>query len=131
LALHGVDAEQIMIEGCTLVGNTSSVSGGAIYTSVQSGLRVISNCTLYGNSSPQGAGIHFRLPDGQSSIENTIVAFSTTGEAVAADEGLQISCSDFFGNPDGDWTGTIAHLYGLLGNISRDPLFCDPGAGDF
>lgn len=131
LALHGIEAEEVTIEGCTLIGNVSSSYGGAIYTSIQSGPRLISGCTLYGNTAPEGAGICFRLPDAQSRIENTIVAFSTSGTGVRADDGMQVSCSDFFGNPGGDWIGPIAHLYGVDGNISENPLFCGPEAGDF
>jgi len=36
-----------------------------------------------------------------------------------------------YGNAGGDWTGCIADQYGINGNISEDPLFCDAENGDF
>jgi hypothetical protein len=36
-----------------------------------------------------------------------------------------------YGNAGGDWVGCIEDQYGINGNISEDPLFCDPETGDF
>jgi len=44
---------------------------------------------------------------------------------------LVFDCSDIYGNDGGDWTGSIASQYGVNGNISADPLFCDAQGGDF
>jgi hypothetical protein len=41
-----------------------------------------------------------------------------------------LTCCDVYGNQGGDWIGCIADQYGTAGNISADPLFCDPVAGD-
>lgn len=41
-----------------------------------------------------------------------------------------LTCCDIYGNEGGDWTGLIAAQYGINGNISEDPLFCDPESGD-
>lgn len=38
----------------------------------------------------------------------------------------QLRCCDIFGNPGGDWIGLIANQYGTSGNISEDPLYCEP-----
>ena len=64
---------------------------------------------------------------------HTIIAFSTDGEAVYCPPGVSVTfdCCDLFGNAGGDWVGGIADQYGLNGNISADPLFCDPENGDF
>jgi hypothetical protein len=65
--------------------------------------------------------------------DRTIVAFGTTGEAVRCDgtTTVALSCCDVFGNEGGDWVGSISDQYGINGNISADPLFCNPGIGDF
>lgn len=41
----------------------------------------------------------------------------------------EITCTDIYGNEGGDWTGDLAGYLGVNGNISMDPLFCDPEAG--
>ena len=69
---------------------------------------------------------------GPSSFENTIIAFSRWGAAVAGAGTLPIlACCDIYGNEGGDWVGVIEDQYGINGNISADPLFCDPENGDF
>ena len=45
--------------------------------------------------------------------------------------GLAVTCCDLYGNAGGDWVNCVEDLYGVDGNISADPLFCDPGSGDF
>jgi hypothetical protein len=66
-------------------------------------------------------------------LERTVIAGSLNGGAVYAQagSGVTLSCCDLFGNTGGDWDGSIAAQYGVDGNISADPLFCDPDAGDF
>lgn len=65
-------------------------------------------------------------------IENTIITFSTLGVAVQCDESssTSLACSGVYGNADGDWVGCIAEQGDLNGNLSADPRFCDPNAGD-
>lgn len=64
-------------------------------------------------------------------ITNSILAFGIGAEAVYCDQmPTTLSCCDIYGNEGGDWVGYIAGQYGVTGNISADPLFCDPGGGD-
>jgi hypothetical protein len=64
-------------------------------------------------------------------IQKTIIAFSTDGEGAYCFSGdLTLSCSDIFGNADGDWVDSIADQQGGDGNICEDPLFCDAEGGD-
>jgi hypothetical protein len=62
-----------------------------------------------------------------------IVTDGLGAEGVYVDDGSSaaISCTDIFGNPNGDWIGPIADQLGQNGNISCDPLYCDPAANDF
>ena len=89
--------------------------------------------TTFGYIPEGGAGIY--CATSEPSLFNTIVAFNRDGEAILCDPEWPcfptISCCDIFGNEDGDWIGCIADQYGINGNISEDPLFCDPDAGDF
>jgi hypothetical protein len=39
-----------------------------------------------------------------------------------------LTCCDLWGNEGGDWVDGIAPQYGTNGNISADPLFCDPSS---
>jgi hypothetical protein len=67
-------------------------------------------------------------------LENTIIAFNDLGEAILCADGnssAHLTCCDLYGNEGGDWVGYIEDQYGINGNISEDPLFCDPESGDF
>jgi hypothetical protein len=71
---------------------------------------------------------------GPPTIENTIIAFSYYGPGVLSHYGGPVPilvCCDIFGNAGGDWMGAIASQYGINGNVSEDPLFCDPENLDF
>jgi len=67
-------------------------------------------------------------------IENSILAFGTSGSAVRCWSSLYVpafSCCDIYGNAGGDWDGNIANQLGANGNICADPLFCDRQGGDY
>jgi len=70
-----------------------------------------------------GGGICCVWPD--VTIDGTIIAFSQSGGALTGHPPT-LSCCDLYGNVGGDWVGVIADQYGIRGNISADPLFCDP-----
>jgi hypothetical protein len=86
---------------------------------------VLQNCTLDG-----GGGI--RIQDGEVALRQCIISNSINGAAIAAEDDptLSLECCDLFGNAGGDWVGQIANQYGINGNISEDPLYCDAAAGD-
>ncbi|MBD3335370.1 MAG: hypothetical protein GF355_07620 [Candidatus Eisenbacteria bacterium] len=119
-----------LLEGCIIAGNTAAGFGGAIFAWGNS-LASITSSTLYGNAAPYGAGIMVEEFSG-STVENSIIAFQVSGSAVDCGFGeVTLSCSDVYGNAGGDWVGCIESQYGVDGNISADPLFCDPAGGDF
>jgi len=67
-------------------------------------------------------------------LTNCMIAFSTQGEAIYCREATStpaLSCCDVYGNVGGDWVGCIADQYGVDGNFSEDPLFCDLTIDDF
>lgn len=118
------------LEYCVFYGNSAAYGGGISCWGTSS--PDITSCTLSGNSGANGGG----LTSGRNSaptLENTIIAFSTSGAGVGSVENgtATLTCCDVYGNAGGDWVGIIAGQYGLNGNISADPLFCGPASGDF
>ena len=141
------------ITGCTFFGNGANNAGGGIHCYLV--FPMITSCTFSGNDAPSGGGISFAhyfaahdprplLPADlvastgataadSLTLANTIIAFSTQGEAMWCDgpTNSAITCCDIYGNAGGDWVGCIAGQDGVNGNISEDPLFCDAENGEF
>ncbi len=89
--------------GCTFVGNSAGLSGGAVYVA----------STSYGTA-----------------LDNTIMAFNTGGGAADcfATSSIDLDCCDVYGNVGGDYVGGIAGQNGVDGNFSEDPRFCEEGS---
>lgn len=71
---------------------------------------------------------------GDMAVSNTIISSGSGGlpvECYFTGSIPTLTCCDIVGNAGGDWVGCIADQRGTDGNISADPLFCDPAAGDF
>jgi hypothetical protein len=110
---------------CTFDGNRS-VSGGGAYSGGS-----FRHCTFSGNTA-WGTGSAIAFDHVLLTIESTIVAFGTDGAPISCGRwgAVDADCCDVFGNAGGDWIGCLAGQRGIDGNISEDPLFCDPGGGD-
>ncbi len=120
------------LTGCTFSDNVGSTYSGGISCYYSS--PILENCTFFGNaasSSSYGGGMD--CFSSSPTLENCIIAFSPSGMAVSCYSGSEpvLVCCDIYGNAGGDWVGCIAALYGVNGNFSMDPLFCDPETGDF
>jgi hypothetical protein len=108
-----------------ILGGVAQQGGGAIHGS--NAHPTIQNCTLAGCSAPLGGGIY--LENGSTAtIDKTIIASSVQGDAVHCldTSTAALTCSDVYGNAGGDWIGCIAGQDANGGNVSADPLFCDP-----
>jgi len=126
------EASSPVLEYCILAGNSAGWGGGLCCSVISA--PVFLNCTLHGNHGHfVGGGIDcYGYSDPR--LENTILAYSTAGGAIACDDGTSspvLYCSDVFGNVGGDWTGCIEDQLGENGNISADPRFCGADCGDF
>lgn len=110
------------VENCLFVDNEP---GAALFWKSSGNLR---NCTFTRN---EGFGVYCWL-DAFPSITNCCIV-GNSGEAIDCHPGAvpSIVCCDIYGNDGGDWAGCIAEHFGVSGNISADPLFCDPESGDF
>ena len=94
----------------------------------------INRCTLSENDATDGGGLYCNEQSALV-VANTIIAFSTEGEAVACDgeaTATMIHC-DLYGNAGGDWVGCIEDQYdgSWEGNFSDDPCFCDRENDDY
>jgi hypothetical protein len=107
------------------IGNSAS-EGGAIYCNGGSAI-IQSNTFIENSATSGGAGLHLRN-NSDAIVSNNIIAFGTQGPGILCESGSDptISCSNIFGNAGGDsLCGTDGG-----GNISADPLFCNPlGSG--
>lgn len=128
--------DYVVIEGCVFMNNAAD-SGGALYITGGSECYIRSS-TFFGNVSEAGSLIasimHPAYPV-LSNIEivNTLETFGEGGIVFDEESSLSINltCSNLFGNSDGDWQGTISGQLGINGNISANPYFCDTTNGDF
>jgi predicted outer membrane repeat protein len=119
-----------MLVNCILSENSANGSGGGMFL-IES-ISTLANCTFSENrANVHGGGIC--CFSSSAILENTIVAFSTQGEAVYCwgSGTVALTCCDVYGNAGGDWVGCIAGQAGINGNFSADPLFCAPENGDF
>ena len=127
LLLDGVVAT---VSGCTFTGNSSSL-GGTVWCS--NGSPRIMHCTFYDNPAEDGGAQIYCYFEGSPAIENTIIAYSSFGEAVHCEDETNsptLTCCDLYGNAEGDWVGCISDQLGVNGNFSACPSFCDAGEGD-
>lgn len=123
------------MRGCTFHDNTALFWGGAIFCENESS-PLIEHCTIVRNDAYEGGGI-WCVNESHARIENSIVAYSLGGDGIFAyhdpghDSNVTVACSDAFANVEENYGGTLEDQTGLNGNISADPMFCDPANDDF
>jgi hypothetical protein len=119
-----------LYDGCTFAGN-DALQGGAVSCCVNS-INVLRRCTFEGNRAPNGGSSVDCGCHAVATLERCILAFGLEGGSASiwSDGEIHISCSDIFGNAGGDWVECIAEQYGINGNFSADPLFCEAATGD-
>lgn len=114
------------LSNCVFARNTA-VAGGALTSGNAN--TTIAGCTFYANTATDeemGSAVFLGLI-GSLNMDHCIMSFGGGGGAVgSAAWVVQLNCCDVFGNEGGDYVGHIAGQLGLNGNISEDPLFCDP-----
>jgi Right handed beta helix region/FlgD Ig-like domain len=131
IALVGVAGNELWTAGGGFLAQTSSF--------------VLQNCTFFGNVaekssdtlSGRGAALYTYHSTGQ--IANSIFANNLQAEALTFNISSpgdsiyvpELSCCDIVGNELGDWVGEIADQEGQNGNFSREPIFCNSGAGNY
>ncbi len=106
----------------TFSGN-SALYGGAL-ASFQDAETNLENCTIIGNSAQYSGGGLF-CHESSPRVTSSIIAFQD-GTGITAQGGAvpMISCTDLFGNSQGDWVGNISDQAASQENLSADPVFC-------
>ncbi len=129
-----VDGAGFNISNSLFHHNMGAIGGVASYANHPP--VVISNCSFWGNEGTLAGGVYeeFTLVD-PLMIQNCVIANTLSGPAISlsvSDPGeVELICSNLYGNAGGDWTDDIADQFGVDGNISLPPRFCDPDADDF
>lgn len=115
---------------CTLYANESLNRAGG-FDAYQGG-PILDGCTIVGNTAASGGGMSAN-EGANVTVTNTIIAFNEGGGSVSCYNGSEItlSCSNIYGNDWWDWFGGVGPQYGINGNISKHPLFCDVTNADF
>ncbi|MBM4118910.1 hypothetical protein FJ251_14475, partial [bacterium] len=116
--------------GCQFSDNQATIQGGALHCPASAA--TFQRCTLAFNSAAQGGGLWIEQ-GGLVTLERSLVVFNLAGGGIQADTGSFVlaTCGNVFGNAGGDWGGSTYDPAGIDGNISADPLFCDPLGRDF
>ena len=121
------------VVGCVFQRNGGSEHGGGLVLSEES-CPTLTNCTFYGNwAGIDGGCVAVLFGSLPATLIGTILSYSTMGRAVFCNSSVTppiLQCCDVYGNAGGDWVGCIADQYGVNGNISEDPLFCDATGGN-
>jgi hypothetical protein len=126
-----VDNSFASFTNCLFYGN-SAASGGAVYVGSNC-IISITSCSFYENSATSGGAIKVGA-NSTVSIERTIIAFSTSGEAVLCSgvvPNVILNCSNIYGNAGGDYVSCFVGQDTISGNFSSNPLFCDTANADF
>lgn len=120
------ESSRCVFEHVTFFGNYAEERGGAIYKS--EGQQVmLRNCTFHWNRSPEASSVFVDTYSSRAAFENSLVTGGIEGAAIkcTGSGSAILICSNLYDNDGGDWIGSIASQYGLDGNISEDPLYCD------
>jgi parallel beta helix pectate lyase-like protein len=121
----------VMVDGpgtitqCTIASNTAENGVGGV---VFHGPGTITRCTIAFNTGTLSAS---GLVCGEGvAVDHTIVArnFNAPGVSGLPDPDPAFACNDVWGHQFGDYHA--ANPTGTNGNISENPLFCNPGFGD-
>lgn len=116
---------------CSFFGNHAyGGDGGGLWLGESEAM--VTNCTITKNYADTGTGI-FATTSSSPHIDKTIISANGLGGAFIMDETSSVlfTCTDMAENYDGEWVGAIEPQRWLNGNMSIDPLFCDPIWGDY
>ncbi|MCP4548829.1 MAG: T9SS type A sorting domain-containing protein [bacterium] len=129
-ALHIEQGSTLKLYSATIANNTSAGTCGGISV-IDSEYIKLYDSTVYGNTGVNACGVYVDGTPAQA--EGMLFAFGNRAPAFeCVNSGTAtLTCCDIYGNAGGDWTGSIAGQYGVAGNISANPYFCDAHVGDF
>ena len=135
-----IDGGSITITRCIFANNRAGIPGDSDFEggAVRASSLTANACTFYDNRI-NAYGIH--VPRGATIwansglIQNCIIigdpCEEECGTVVEGGPGLVIECTNIWYPTEDAWAGSIGSQLGQNGNISVDPLFCDPQGGNF
>ncbi len=137
-----VDANSnCLIEYCVITGNSFYTSGSAPHHGgglaiIRGGAPRVSHCTIYGHWAIWGANVFVGSggEDKYPAFENCLIAYASPfgGPSVEIGGGFPtVSNTNIYGSQGEPWPDRILDQFGIKGNISERPLFCDRVGGDF
>ncbi len=132
-----IDISDPLIIGNVITGNTAGCGGGISWTITFGGRGpVLVNNTIADNHADQGSGIFADGLDAQAELVNNIIVGAPGQTAIFCGTfGDQIppkfKSNDVFSPSGNAYGGICADQTGMNGNISADPLFVNPSAGDY
>jgi PKD repeat protein len=149
-AVYDFASAVLNMDMCTLYGNGADSSGSALALSDNNA--TISGCILAFNNagepvycfpdekSPQIATASSAplAPNNRINLMSAVWEEDNSRRSSAADAaleaqavGLDIICTNVYGNSAGDWVGCIADMDTVVNNMSLNPIFCDTASEDF
>lgn len=124
------NGDRLVLDGCVFAWNTANIQGGAVYGTAFGDI-VMTNCTFFMNACDDGAAV-YRAQDATLDMTACITTFSRGTYTFTDYYGgaVTVTDSDVWGNEGTDWS-SLGVSPGTNGNISADPLLCDPMDGNF
>ena len=121
------------VSGVAVFDNQALAWGHGTGIGIEGSTVSLTQATIVANGGGSDGAIYMR-GGGNTDIDNSLIAYAvSSGGIYLADDGTTatVTCCDVYGNAGGDYLGALPDQTGINGNISADPLFCDPAAGDF
>ncbi len=126
-----LSSSSAVFDTCVFRGNVAVLGGGGI--ALVTSAPQFHNCTVDSNyAGTYGGGVYIGAT-GNPTLQRCIVSFGgggggggIYGEPTAT--GATITCCDVYGNAGGNYGGSISDRTGTNNNISKDPIYCGPGA---
>lgn len=131
-----VNQSDALIVNNLITGNSAGCGGGVSW-GVPSGDRgpYVVNNTIAGNFADQGASVYAAGYQTATQLINNILVSSNAATTLYCDPTYGpapiLESNDVYSASGTAYAGTCANLVGTQGNISADPLFTAPGAGDY
>jgi hypothetical protein len=122
----------LTLENNFFLDNVSASGGGAV--TISGGAPTLERNTFVGSQCPPGFAGSTLYATGSSYVfDRNIVEGSLGGAAIfcGGTNNPTITCNVFWNNEFGTFGGTCPDSTGIADNVAADPLFCDPGAGDY
>ncbi len=111
-----------------LAENLGGLAGGAV--ACRDASPTFKNCTLHANDA-DGQGTVLSLAGSHPVFESCVITGSSSALIEATDSQPTMTQSNILPTAERNWPGTLAAQQEAPGNLTVDPLYCAPEAGDY